>query len=76
MIHASQSPYLNRHKDSSPDDQCQKGIIVTIPSGGTILIIDPNNFEGFNRGFTGVIVPRPIAFVSSMSSDGYVNLAP
>jgi len=40
------------------------------------LIIDPLNFEGFNRIFTGVIVPRPIAFVSSMSADGYVNLAP
>ena len=40
------------------------------------MIIDPNNFEGFNRVFTGVIVPRPIAFVSSMSADGYVNLAP
>ena len=76
MIHVPQSPYLDRHKDSSADDQCQKGIIVTIPSGGTVLIIDPNNFEGFNRVFTGVIVPRPIAFVSSMSSDGYVNLAP
>ena len=40
------------------------------------MIIYPNNFEGFNRVFTGVIVPRPIAFVSSMSADGYVNLAP
>lgn len=40
------------------------------------MIIDPKTFEGFNRVFTGVIVPRPIAFVSSMSSEGYVNLAP
>ena len=38
--------------------------------------IDPNNFEGFNRVLTGVVVPRPIAFVSSVSSDGVVNLAP
>jgi flavin reductase (DIM6/NTAB) family NADH-FMN oxidoreductase RutF len=40
------------------------------------MIIDPNNFEGFNRVLTGVVVPRPIAFVSTMSKDGSVNLAP
>ena len=38
--------------------------------------IDPRSFEGFNRVLTGVIVPRPIAFVSSISPDGLVNLAP
>ena len=38
--------------------------------------IDPPNFEGFNRVLTGVVVPRPIAFVSSMSAAGLVNLAP
>ncbi|PKB70576.1 MAG: hypothetical protein BZY87_10005 [SAR202 cluster bacterium Io17-Chloro-G6] len=38
--------------------------------------IDPLNFEGFNRVLTGVIVPRPIAFVSTISTDGVVNLAP
>ena len=38
--------------------------------------IDPNNFEGFSRVLTGVVVPRPIAFVSTMSADGVVNLAP
>ena len=38
--------------------------------------IDPKNFEGFNRVLTGVVVPRPIAFVSSVSADGVVNLAP
>ena len=38
--------------------------------------IDPLNFEGFNRVLTGVIVPRPIAFVSTMSPDGVVNLTP
>ena len=38
--------------------------------------IDPNSFEGFNRVLTGVVVPRPIAFVSSVSADGIVNLAP
>ena len=40
------------------------------------MIIDPLNFDGFNRVLTGVVVPRPIAFVSSISADGYVNLAP
>ena len=40
------------------------------------MIIDPSNYEGFNRVLTGVIVPRPIAFVSSVSSEGIVNLAP
>ena len=40
------------------------------------MIIDPNTFEGFNRVLTGVIVPRPIAFVSTISTDGVVNLAP
>ena len=38
--------------------------------------IDPNNFENFNRVLTGVIVPRPIAFVSTVSPEGIVNLAP
>ena len=38
--------------------------------------IDPLTFEGFNRVLTGVIVPRPIAFVSTVSSEGVVNLAP
>ena len=38
--------------------------------------IDPSTFEGFNRVLTGVIVPRPIAFVSTMSAGGLVNLAP
>ena len=38
--------------------------------------IDPHNFEGFNRVLTGVVVPRPIAFVSSRSAAGLVNLAP
>ena len=38
--------------------------------------IEPNDFEGFNRVLTGVIVPRPIALVSSVSTTGVVNLAP
>lgn len=38
--------------------------------------IDPLNFEGFYRVLTGVVVPRPIAFVSTRSADGIVNLAP
>jgi len=40
------------------------------------LKIDPRNFEGFNRVLTGVVVPRPIAFVSTISANGLVNLAP
>ncbi len=38
--------------------------------------IDPKDFEGFNRVLTGVVVPRPIALVSSVSATGVVNLAP
>ena len=38
--------------------------------------IEPKDFEGFNRVLTGVIVPRPIALVSSVSTTGVVNLAP
>ena len=38
--------------------------------------IDPLKFEGFYRVLTGVVVPRPIAFVSTRSADGTVNLAP
>lgn len=38
--------------------------------------IDPKTFEGFNRVITGVVVPRPIAFVSTISPDGLLNVAP
>ena len=40
------------------------------------MIIDPRTFERFNLILTGVVVPRPIAFVSTISTDGVVNLAP
>ncbi len=40
------------------------------------MIIDPQTFDGFYRILTGVVVPRPIAFVSTMSKDGLINLAP
>ena len=40
------------------------------------MIIDPKTFDRFNLILTGVVVPRPIAFVSTMSTDGVVNLAP
>ena len=40
------------------------------------MIIDPKTFERFNLILTGVVVPRPIAFVSTRSTDGVVNLAP
>ena len=38
--------------------------------------IDPKTFERFNAVLTGVVVPRPIAFVSSISASGVANLAP
>ncbi len=38
--------------------------------------IDPETFEGFNRVITGVVVPRPIAFVSTISPEGVLNVAP
>ena len=38
--------------------------------------IDPLKYPGFNRVLTGVVVPRPIAFVSTLSEDGVRNLAP
>jgi len=40
------------------------------------LKINPKTFEGFNRVLTGVVVPRPIAFVSTISNSGNVNLSP
>lgn len=36
----------------------------------------PKEFEGFNRVLTGVVAPRPIALVSTVSPEGVVNLAP
>ena len=38
--------------------------------------IDPRSFQDFARVLIGVIVPRPIALVSTVSSEGVVNLAP
>ncbi len=39
--------------------------------------IDPHTFEhNFYRVLTGVVVPRPIAFVSTVSAAGVANLAP
>ena len=38
--------------------------------------IDPKTFERFGSVLTGVVVPRPIALVSTKSADGVVNLAP
>ena len=40
------------------------------------MIIDPHSFENFYNILTAVVVPRPIAFVSSISTRGLVNLAP
>ena len=38
--------------------------------------IIPGEFDRFSAVLTGVVVPRPIALVSSASPDGVVNLAP
>ena len=38
--------------------------------------LDPRTFGNFYRVLTGVVVPRPIAFVSTVSTDGVNNLAP
>ena len=38
--------------------------------------VDPRSAEDFGRLLTSIVVPRPIAFVSSVSSDGVPNLAP
>ena len=40
------------------------------------MVIDPQAFDRFNMILTGVVVPRPIAFVSTRSTEGVVNLAP
>ena len=40
------------------------------------LKIIPAEFPNFNRVLTGVVVPRPIALVSTVSQGGVVNLAP
>ena len=42
----------------------------------TLLKIDPGTSEDFSHILTGVVVPRPIAFVSSISAGGRLNLAP
>lgn len=38
--------------------------------------LDPQTFSNFYRVLTGVVVPRPIAFVSTVSTSGLFNLAP
>jgi len=38
--------------------------------------LDPRTFDNFYRVLTGVVVPRPIALVSTISTDGILNLAP
>ena len=38
--------------------------------------IDPNNYDGFYNVLKAMVVPRPIAFISSVSKAGDINLAP
>lgn len=40
------------------------------------MIIDPRNNENFYYALTGVVIPRPIAFISTISESGDFNLAP
>ena len=40
------------------------------------MIIDPLTHDNFYAILTGVVVPRPIAFISSISNSGTRNLAP
>lgn len=38
--------------------------------------IDPDDYRGFHHVLRAVVVPRPIAFVSTVSASGQANLAP
>ena len=38
--------------------------------------IDPKDYDGFYNVMKAIVVPRPIAFISSVSEAGEVNLAP
>jgi len=42
------------------------------------MIVDPsgNNYTDIYKLMTGAIVPRPIAFVSTVGASGAFNLAP
>ena len=40
------------------------------------MIIDPKSNENFYYTLTGVVIPRPIAFISTISLSGELNLAP
>jgi len=40
------------------------------------VIINPQNNENFYYSLTSVIIPRPIAFISTISESGNLNLAP
>ncbi len=42
-----------------------------------MLFIDPENAPGFKRTlFNAIVAPRPIGWISTMSPEGQVNLAP
>ena len=48
----------------------------TLYGEGIEMKLDSKTFDSFYRVLTGVVVPRPIAFVSTVSSEGVPNLAP
>ncbi len=54
------------------------GELASTPTGRRQVIVDPQNTSAQDvyKLMVGVIVPRPIAFVSSLSPDGVRNLAP
>lgn len=44
--------------------------------GRSAVKVDPDTVESFYRTLAGAVVPRPIAWVSSVAGDGTPNLAP
>jgi flavin reductase (DIM6/NTAB) family NADH-FMN oxidoreductase RutF len=49
----------------------------TAPFGSSPMFIDPDNTPGFKRSlFNAIVAPRPIGWISTLSAEGHVNLAP
>lgn len=62
---------------SSPNPNWKPGDKIEYP-GGELIQIKPEEtkVETLYKLLIGAIAPRPIAFVSTISSDGVTNLAP
>ena len=72
---------IEEAKFSQIATRCYYPILEPVTSnhyGGTTVIINPSEHEYRNiyKLLIGCIVPRPIAFVSTISTDGICNLAP